>query len=212
MIEMASPCWKNEYMATMEECSILWELGLGTGNLGRYLKLKWTDTTSSSENLRKKDLTNTNGTTVRREVSVTMWRELSTRRDDNDFSLFLMVAPILKRWGNRSFMWLLSLTVTGPDSSSCFSIYSILSKAFNNICSNLCTKGAGNIAKVQLNLQPRSLVILSCLTEFMPTAFRCALASHLEDKTKYGKDRLSLLLTSLLRILIYQVSLKNIFF
>lgn len=66
-----------------------------------------------------------------------------------------------------------------PEHSSCFSVYSILSKACN-ICSNLCTKGTGKIVKAWLNLQPRSL--LSCFTEFMPTAFRYALASSIKDQ------------------------------
>lgn len=46
--EMVNLRWKNEYTLMMEECSTVWELGRGTGNLGRYLKLKLVDTPSLS--------------------------------------------------------------------------------------------------------------------------------------------------------------------
>lgn len=71
----------------MEGCSIIWELGLETGNLGSYLKLKLMDKTSCQQWKHEKEGSDTNRTAVwSKKVSTTIYWELSARRDDDGFS------------------------------------------------------------------------------------------------------------------------------
>lgn len=111
------------------------------------------------------------------------------------FHVILIVATILKRWGNRSLKWLNTQSISDRSRTQ-FMLFCLLhtESSFQHLL-KFMHKGW------RRNYESTIELTLSCFAEFMPTTFRYALASSSEDKTKHGKHVLSWLVSSLLRIL-----------